>query len=307
MYLNQKTYDFINFTFNRDSLSFQPQIYPQNGYGQYYANNLVNSANGVYNANDYMQQPALSAYATNEGYARSSDNLYSSSSGQPLGEVESRRYSVHVRNSPVSPPQSSSATISVKNYNSSFDYMPASAFVSSSAMLATSSPRESTSNGTLTHGSSLANYRHGSHLDNYSVYVNKPHAGLVPVHEVGNLVMSSATTSAGTLGKGSSLATHVWIHLNQQMFLTPSDFSLTRVRRFDQSISSGKETSHPLIELWFLRLVLLLKHRCDMFLFFSSLNHRDRKQEPLCTVEDNKNPWNWMCCPTTYYCYWLLL
>lgn len=189
--------------------AFEPQIYPQNGYGQYYANNLVNSANGVYNANDYMQQPALSAYATNEGYARSSDNLYSSSSGQPLGEVESRRYSVHVRNSPVSPPQSSSATISVKNYNSSFDYMPASAFVSSSAMLATSSPRESTSNGTLTHGSSLANYRHGSHLDNYSVYVNKPHAGLVPVHEVGNLVMSSATTSAGTLGKGSSLATHV--------------------------------------------------------------------------------------------------
>ncbi|TRY67516.1 hypothetical protein TCAL_05884 [Tigriopus californicus] len=191
--------------------AFEPQVYPQNAYGQYYANNLVNNSNGVYNENNYVHQAALGTYATNEGYTRSSDNLYSCSGGQPLGEVESRRYSVHVRNSPVSPPQSSSsATISVKNYNSSFDYMPASAFVSSSAMLATSSPRESTSNGTLKHGSSMANYRYGGHLDNYSVYVNKPHHGLVPVHETGNLVMGANTNSGGgSLGKGSSLATHV--------------------------------------------------------------------------------------------------
>eukprot|EP00095_Tigriopus_kingsejongensis_P001959 maker-scaffold594_size129171-snap-gene-0.23 protein:Tk01959 transcript:maker-scaffold594_size129171-snap-gene-0.23-mRNA-1 annotation:"irregular chiasm c-roughest protein isoform x3" len=181
---------------------FEPQMYPQNGFGQYYASNLVNT--------NYAPAQALAGYATNEAYARSSDNLYAA---QPLvgsnGDMDSQqRYAVHVRNSPVSPPQNSAANISVKNYSSSFDYMPASAFVSSGAMLATSSPRESGSNGTLKHGSSMANYRYGN-IDNYSVYVNKPHsAGMAPVHEAGKVMVNAAGSSGGSSGKGS-LATHV--------------------------------------------------------------------------------------------------
>ena len=131
------------------------------------------------------------------------------------------RYSVH-----VSPPASSSATtataagISVKNY--SFDYMPASAF-SVSPPAAASSPREafrvpaapvvtsSTANGGANHGQQ-------SYMDNYSVYVNKPHVmPPVPVHDRVAVSVSSnnttsssgASVSSNNSSQVSSLATHV--------------------------------------------------------------------------------------------------
>ncbi len=125
---------------------------------------------------------------------------------------DSSRYSVHVRESPISPAHSGISVkaggYSARPGNTSFDYMPASAFLGP--------PGTTVSSATMPR-----NYnRYPSTADNYSVYVNGSgtkgygghhHEVVVPVHEgsTGSGGSSSKASSSGNSAASGSLATHV--------------------------------------------------------------------------------------------------
>jgi hypothetical protein len=196
-----------------------PTPFEHQSYNQYY-NNLVQASNdyfGVSSGNGGNNKSAENLEMYNRHH-RQQQQL------QHHGLDSTGRYSVHVRESPISPAHSGisvktgySMQPSAAGGNTSYDYMPASAFLGAP-------PLPGAANS-ATMPRNLGGYRGGypSSADNYSVYVNghhhksnnggysgHHHEVVVPVHEGSTGSSSKASSStASTTANGSSLATHV--------------------------------------------------------------------------------------------------